>query len=157
MKTDQFRSTKLIPGNISNERRCRFRWRSVREWFGRRILNPRTIGIEANVDHVRRANEGNPGQRRNGAPKHLHFRESENNDNERFPYFVQIGNVYDGPLDLLLAVIKKQNLDIWDLPIGEITAQFLAYVKTIPAEEVDSAAEFCYMASQLIVIKCRHL
>lgn len=85
------------------------------------------------------------------------FRESENNDNERFPYFVQIGNVYDGPLDLLLAVIKKQNLDIWDLPIGEITAQFLAYVKTTPAEEVDSAAEFCYMASQLIVIKCRHL
>ena len=85
------------------------------------------------------------------------FPESENNDNERFPYFVQIGDVYDGPLDLLLALIKKQNLDICDLPIGKITAQFLAYVKTIPAEEVDSAAEFCSMASQLIVIKSRML
>jgi segregation and condensation protein A len=82
---------------------------------------------------------------------------NENNDNERFPYFVQIGDVYDGPLDLLLALIKKQNLDIWDLPIGKITAQFLAYAKTIPAEEVDSAAEFCSMASQLIVIKSRML
>src|SRR5258708_40373678 len=85
------------------------------------------------------------------------FRESENNDNEQFPYFVQIGDVYDGPLDLLLILIKKQNFDIWDLPISKITAQFLAYVKTIPAKEADSAAEFFYMASQLIVIKSRML
>jgi len=85
------------------------------------------------------------------------FPESEGNDNESLPYFLQIGDVYDGPLDLLLALIKKQNLDIWDLPIGKITAQFLAYVKTISPEEADSAAEFCYMASQLIVIKSRML
>jgi segregation and condensation protein A len=85
------------------------------------------------------------------------FPEREGNDNERFPYFVQIGDVYDGPLDLLLALIKKQNLDICDLPMGKITAQFLAYVKTIPAGEADAAAEFCSMASQLIVIKSRML
>jgi hypothetical protein len=85
------------------------------------------------------------------------FPGSGGNDHEPFPYFVQIGDVYDGPLDLLLALIKKQNLDVWDLPIGKITAQFLAYVKTIPPEEADSAAEFCYMASQLIVIKSRML
>lgn len=85
------------------------------------------------------------------------FPESEGKDNEPFPYFLQIGDVYDGPLDLLLDLIKKQNLDIWDLPIGKITSQFLAYVKTIPPEEADSAAEFCYMASQLIVIKSRML
>jgi segregation and condensation protein A len=85
------------------------------------------------------------------------FPESEDNDNEPFSYFLEIGDVYDGPLDLLLDLIKKQNLDIWDLPIGKITAQFLAYVKTIPSEEADSAAEFCYMASQLIVIKSRML
>jgi hypothetical protein len=85
------------------------------------------------------------------------FRQSEGNDNEPFPYFVQIGDVYDGPLDLLLTLIKKQNFDIWNLPISKITAQFLAYVKTIPAEEADSAAEFFYMASQLIVIKSRML
>jgi len=85
------------------------------------------------------------------------FPQSEGNDNESFPYFLQIGDVYDGPLDVLLTLIKKQNLDIWDLPVGKITAQFLAYVKTIPPEEADSAAEFCYMASQLIVIKSRML
>jgi segregation and condensation protein A len=79
------------------------------------------------------------------------------NEGEPFPYVLRIGDVYDGPLDLLLDLIKKQNLDIWDLPIGKITAQFLAYVKTIPPEEADTAAEFCYMASQLIVIKSRML
>jgi segregation and condensation protein A len=79
------------------------------------------------------------------------------NEEQPFPYFLKIGDVYDGPLDLLLDLIKKQNLDIWDLPISKITAQFLAYVKTIPSEEADSAAEFCYMASQLIVIKSRML
>jgi segregation and condensation protein A len=82
---------------------------------------------------------------------------SDGNEEQPFPYFLKIGDVYDGPLDLLLDLIKKQNLDIWDLPIGKITAQFLAYVKTIPPEEADSAAEFCYMASQLIVIKSRML
>src|ERR1700726_3733744 len=76
---------------------------------------------------------------------------------ESLPYFLQIADVYDGPLDVLLTLIKKQNLDIWDLPIGKITAQFLAYVKTIPPEEADTATEFCYMASQLIVIKSRML
>src|SRR5579863_2951180 len=79
------------------------------------------------------------------------------NDEELFPYVLKIGDIYDGPLDLLLDLIKKQNLDIWDLPIGKITAQFLAYVKTIPPEEADTATEFCYMASQLIVIKSRML
>jgi segregation and condensation protein A len=82
---------------------------------------------------------------------------AEGNEEEPFSYFLKIEDVYDGPLDVLLALIKKQNLDIWDLPIGEITAQFLTYVKTIPPEEADSAAEFCYAASQLIVIKSRML
>lgn len=79
------------------------------------------------------------------------------NEEQPFSYLLKIGDVYDGPLDLLLDLIKKQNLDICELPIGKITPQFLAYVKTIPPEEADSAAEFCYMASQLIVIKSRIL
>jgi segregation and condensation protein A len=82
---------------------------------------------------------------------------ADGNEEQSFPYFLKIGDVYDGPLDLLLDLIKKQSLDIGDLPIGKITAQFLAYVKTIPPEEAESAAEFCYMASQLIVIKSRML
>jgi segregation and condensation protein A len=79
------------------------------------------------------------------------------NEEQPFLYLLEIADVYDGPLDLLLDLIKKQNLDICDLPIGKITSQFLAYVKTIPPEEADSAAEFCYVASQLIVIKSRML
>jgi chromatin segregation and condensation protein Rec8/ScpA/Scc1 (kleisin family) len=82
---------------------------------------------------------------------------ADGNEEQPFAYLLKIGDVYDGPLDLLLDLIKKQNLDIWDLSIGKITAQFLAYAKTIPPEEADSAAEFCYMASQLIVIKSRML
>src|ERR1700676_1385329 len=81
----------------------------------------------------------------------------EGEDREPFPYFLRIGDVYDGPLDLLLTLIKKQNLDICDLPIAKVTAQFQAYARTIPPEEVETAAEFVYMASQLILIKSRML
>ncbi len=46
-----------------------------------------------------------------------------------YPFSVYIGQVYDGPLDLLLDLIRKQDIDIYDIPIGRITAQFLAYVE----------------------------
>ena len=72
---------------------------------------------------------------------------------EPFPYFLKIGEVFDGPLDLLLALIRKQNLDIHDLPIAEITRQFQGYVKHLKREEVDTAGEFVHMASQLIFLK----
>jgi segregation and condensation protein A len=81
----------------------------------------------------------------------------ESNDEVQFPYFLQIGDVYDGPLDVLLALIKKQNLDVYDLPIARITAQFQAYARTIAQEEVEPAADFVYMVSQLIFIKSRML
>ncbi len=44
------------------------------------------------------------------------------------PFSVLVGQVYDGPLDLLLDLIRKQDIDIYDIPIARITAQFLAYV-----------------------------
>ena len=78
-------------------------------------------------------------------------------DEEPFPYFLQIGDVYEGPLDVLLTLIKKQNLDIYDLPMAKITAQFQAYARKIPQDEVETAAEFVYMVSQLIFIKSRML
>jgi segregation and condensation protein A len=56
-------------------------------------------------------------------------------------------------LDLLLALIRKQNLDIYDLPIAEITKQFQGYVKHLTREEVDTAGEFVHMAAQLIFLK----
>ena len=72
-------------------------------------------------------------------------------------YSVSVGKVYDGPLDLLLDLIRKQDIDIWDIPIATITAQFLAYVERLKQTDVDSAGEFIYTASLLIHIKSRML
>jgi segregation and condensation protein A len=73
------------------------------------------------------------------------------------PYSITVGAVYDGPLDLLLDLIRKQDIDIYDIPIGKITAQFLAYVEGLKQTEVDAAADFIYVASLLIHIKSRML
>ncbi len=74
-----------------------------------------------------------------------------------FPFAVTVGQVYDGPLDLLLDLIRKQDIDIYDIPIARITAQFLAYVENLKQSDVDGAGEFIYMASLLIHIKSRML
>jgi segregation and condensation protein A len=74
-----------------------------------------------------------------------------------FPFAVTVGQVYDGPLDLLLDLIRKQDIDIYDIPIARITAQFLAYVETLKESDVDGAGEFIYMASLLIHIKSKVL
>jgi len=74
-----------------------------------------------------------------------------------FPFSVTVGEVYDGPLDLLLDLIRKQDIDIYDIPIAKITAQYLKYVEHIRNFDVDVAAEFIYMASLLIHIKSRML
>jgi len=74
-----------------------------------------------------------------------------------FPFSVTVGKVYDGPLDLLLDLIRKQDIDIYDIPIARITAQFLAYVEQLKATDVDTAGEFIYMASLLIHIKSKML
>ncbi len=74
-----------------------------------------------------------------------------------FPFFVLVGQVYDGPLDLLLDLIRKQDIDIYDIPIARITAQFLAYVNQLKATDVDVAGEFIYTASLLIHIKSKML
>jgi segregation and condensation protein A len=73
------------------------------------------------------------------------------------PFSVTVGQVYDGPLDLLLDLIRKQDIDIYDIPIAKITAQFLAYVNQLKAGDVDVAGEFIYTASLLIHIKSRML
>src|SRR5438105_10059604 len=74
-----------------------------------------------------------------------------------FPFAVSVGQIYDGPLDLLLDLIRKQDIDVYDIPIGKITAQCLAYVEGIKQLDVDLAAEFIYMASLLIHIKSKML
>jgi segregation and condensation protein A len=76
---------------------------------------------------------------------------------EQSPFSVIVGQVYDGPLDLLLDLIRKQDIDIYDIPIAKITAQFLAYVNQLKAGDMDVAGEFIYTASLLIHIKSRML
>jgi segregation and condensation protein A len=76
---------------------------------------------------------------------------------EQSPFSVFVGQVYDGPLDLLLDLIRKQDIDIYDIPIARITAQFLAYVNQLRAGDVDVAGEFIYTASLLIHIKSKML
>lgn len=73
------------------------------------------------------------------------------------PFTVAIGQVYDGPFDLLLDLIRKQNIDIYDIPIARITAQFLEYTRHLQATDVDAAGDFVYTASLLIHVKSRML
>ncbi|HWR35932.1 MAG TPA: segregation/condensation protein A [Clostridia bacterium] len=83
---------------------------------------------------------------------------SANKDSQdESPFSVSVGLLYDGPLDLLLDLVRKQNIDIYDIPIAQITAQYLAYVEHIKQIDVDVAAEFIYMASLLIHIKSKML
>ena len=73
------------------------------------------------------------------------------------PFSVTVGLVYDGPMDLLLDLIRKQNIDIYDIPIARITSQFLEYTHQLKQADVDAAGEFIYMASLLIHIKSKTL
>jgi segregation and condensation protein A len=83
--------------------------------------------------------------------------ESAKKDQSDFPFAVAVSDVYEGPLDLLLDLIRKQNIDIYDIPIAKITAQYLAYVEKIRELDVNVAAEFIYMAAVLIHIKSKML
>src|SRR5579863_1526424 len=78
-------------------------------------------------------------------------------DESDFPFAVSVADVYEGPLDLLLHLIRKQDIDIYDIPIGKITAQYLAYVERLRELDVNVAAEFIYMAAVLIHIKSKML
>jgi len=72
-------------------------------------------------------------------------------------FSVVVGQLYDGPLDLLLDLIRKQDIDIYDIPIARITEQYLRYVENMKQVDVDVAAEFIYTASLLIHIKSKML
>src|SRR5271167_700276 len=72
-------------------------------------------------------------------------------------FSVLVSEVYDGPLDLLLDLIRKQDIDIYDIPIAKITEQYLKYVENMKQLDVDVAAEFIYTASLLIHIKSKML
>ncbi len=65
--------------------------------------------------------------------------------------------VFEGPLDLLLHLIDKNKIDIYDIPIVEITDQYLDYIQQMKREDLDVMSEFMVMAATLLDIKCRML
>ena len=72
-------------------------------------------------------------------------------------YKVQIENVFEGPMDLLVHLIKKHEMDIYDIPIALITEQYLQYIEWMKAINIDIAGDFILMASTLTKIKSRML
>jgi segregation and condensation protein A len=84
-------------------------------------------------------------------------RDKSRDEASQSPFSITVGQVYDGPLDLLLDLIRKQNIDIYDIPIARITAQFLEYTHHLKDADIDAAGEFIYVASLLIHIKSRML
>jgi segregation and condensation protein A len=72
-------------------------------------------------------------------------------------YQVQLENIFEGPMDLLVHLIKKHEVDIYDIPIALITEQYLKYLEWMKAMNIDVAGEFLVLASTLTQIKSRML
>lgn len=72
------------------------------------------------------------------------------------PYRINLP-VYEGPLDLLLDLIRKQEMDIHNIPIAKVTEQYLDYLHQLEKLDIDVSADFVYMAATLIHIKSKML
>jgi segregation and condensation protein A len=72
------------------------------------------------------------------------------------PYQVKI-DAFEGPLDLLLHLINRLEIDIYDIPVAQITEQYLVYIKTMNELKLDVASEFLVMAATLLAIKSKML
>ncbi|RMH65468.1 MAG: hypothetical protein D6677_02440 [Calditrichaeota bacterium] len=66
-------------------------------------------------------------------------------------------DIFEGPFDLLLFLIRKNEVDIYDIPIAQISEQFLAYIETMQMLDLDVAGDFIEMCAILISIKARYL
>ena len=66
-------------------------------------------------------------------------------------------SVFEGPLDLLLHLIEKNKIDIYDIPIVSITDQYMEYIQAMKKEDLGVMSEFMVMAATLLDIKCRML
>ena len=64
---------------------------------------------------------------------------------------------FEGPLDLLLHLIEKNKIDIYDIPIVEITNQYMDYIREMDTKDLNVMSEFLLMASTLLDIKCKML
>lgn len=99
------------------------------------------------------------GATRTGQPAAVEVATTSSLKNEQSdsPFAVSVSEVYEGPLDLLLDLIRKQDIDVYDIPIAKITEQYLAYVEKLRELDVNVAADFIYMAAVLIHIKSKML
>ena len=73
------------------------------------------------------------------------------------PYRVELTDVFEGPMDLLVYLIKKNEMDIYDIPIALITDQYLGYIDLMKSLNIDLAGEFLVMAATLTQIKSKML
>jgi segregation and condensation protein A len=73
------------------------------------------------------------------------------------PYKVLLDDVFEGPMDLLIHLIKRNEVDIYDIPIALITDQYLGYLELMKALNVDLAGDFIVMAATLAQIKSKML
>jgi len=72
-------------------------------------------------------------------------------------YRVQLDEIFEGPMDLLVHLVRKNELDIYDIPIALITEQYLQYLEWMQAMNIDYAGDFLLMASTLAQLKSRML
>lgn len=72
-------------------------------------------------------------------------------------YQVELSDFFQGPLDLLLHLIQKEQVDIYDIPIARITEQFIKHIEVIQSVSLDQAGDFLTMAATLLVIKMKML
>jgi len=70
-------------------------------------------------------------------------------------YKVQIENIFEGPMDLLVYLIKKHEVDIYDIPIALITDQYIKYLEWLKTMDLEYAGDFVVMASTLMQIKSK--
>ena len=74
------------------------------------------------------------------------------------PYALQVFlEAFEGPLDLLLYLIRRQNIDVLDIPIAEITKQYVKYIEVMKELQLELAGEYLLMAAMLAEIKSRML
>lgn len=72
-------------------------------------------------------------------------------------YRVELDEIFEGPMDLLVHLVRKNELDIYDIPIALITEQYLQYIEWMQAMNIDYAGDFLLMASTLTQLKSRML
>ena len=76
---------------------------------------------------------------------------------QQIPYQVHVGDVFEGPMDLLVHLVRKNEVDLYDIPIAVITEQYMDYIKMMKRLNIDVAGDFLVMAATLTHIKSRML